>query len=236
MDKQNDMAQLRYLEEIAISLKRVGYDTGQIEDRHLPVSWNGSYLCRISGKGSVLYRQQNVDANGAQAELQNVIDIAKTTSEYMAMMERAPQLKARDLEGDYRVLADFNGIVLAGHPTSYGVRFITWEWDWNREGVHTGNYFYEHYEEAKRDFATRSGLVQKDALFAPEQLTEIYRSIHETMDEAYPITEERKKLLESAAEQIEYAVPDLDKRVQESNQKEMEVAEQGPQPSMTQQF
>ena len=236
MEKQNDMAQLRYLEEIAISLKRAGYDTGQIEDRHLPVSWNGSYLCRISGKGSVLYRQQNVDANGAQAELQNVIDIAKTTSEYMAMMERAPQLKARDLEGDYRVLADFNGIVLAGHPTSYGVRFITWEWDWNREGVHTGNYFYEHYEEAKRDFATRSGLVQKDALFAPEQLTEIYRSIHETMDEAYPITEERKKLLESAAEQIEYAVPDLDKRVQESNQKEMEVAEQGPQPSMTQQF
>ena len=236
MEKQNDIAQLRYLEEVAISLKRAGFDTGQIEDRHLPVSWNGSYLCRISGKGSVLYRQQNVDANGAQAELQNGIDIAKTTSEYMVMMERAPQLKARDLEGDYRVLADFNGIVLAGHPTSYGVRFITWEWDWNCEGVHTGNYFNEHYEEAKQDFATRSGLVQKDALFAPEQLTEIYRSIHETMDEAYPITEERKKLLESAAEQIEYAVPDLDKRVQESNQKEMEVTEQGPQPSMTQQF
>lgn len=236
MDKQNDMAQLRYLEEAAISLKHAGFDTGQIEARHLPVSWNGSYLCRISGKGSVLYRQQNVDANGAQAELQNVIDIVKTTSEYMAMMERAPQLKARDLEGDYRVLADFNGIVLAGHPTSYGVRFITWEWDWNREGVHTGNYFYEHYEEAKRDFTTRSGLVPKGALFAPEQLTEIYRSIHETMDEAYPITEERKKLLESAAEQIEYAVPDLDKRVQKSNQKEMEVSEQGPQPSMTQQF
>ena len=93
MDKQNDMEQLHYLEEIAISLKRVGFDTGQIEDRHLPVSWNGSYLCRISGKGSVLYRQQNVDANGAQAELQNVIDIAKTTSEYMAMMERMPQKK-----------------------------------------------------------------------------------------------------------------------------------------------
>ena len=103
MDKQNDMAQLRYLEEAAISLKRAGYDIGQIEDRHLPVSWNGSYLCRISGKGSVLYRQQNVDANGAQAELQNVIDVAKTTSEYMAMMEHAPQLKARDLEGDYQI-------------------------------------------------------------------------------------------------------------------------------------
>lgn len=193
MDKQNDMAQLRYLEEIAISLKRVGFDTGQIEDRHLPVSWNGSYLCRISGKGSVLYRQQNVDANSAQAELQNVIDITKTTSEYMAMMERAPQLKARDLEGDYRVLADFNGIVLAGHPTSYGVRFITWEWDWNREGVHTGNYFYEHYEEAKRDFTTRSGLVPKDALFAPEQLTEIYHALRFTIQRSPLIRNQRSQ-------------------------------------------
>ena len=55
MDKQNDMAQLRYLEEIAISLKRAGFDTERIEDHHLPVTWNGSYLCRISGKGSVLY-------------------------------------------------------------------------------------------------------------------------------------------------------------------------------------
>ena len=110
MDKQNDMAQLRYLEEMAFSLKRAGFETGRIEDHHLPVNWNGSYLCRISGKGSVLYRQQNVDANGAQAELQNVIDIAKTTSEYMAMMERAPQLKVRDLEGDYlaKRLASFD--------------------------------------------------------------------------------------------------------------------------------
>ena len=54
MDKQNDMAQLRYLEEIAISLKRAGFDTGRIEDRHLPVSWSGDYLCRLSGKGSVV--------------------------------------------------------------------------------------------------------------------------------------------------------------------------------------
>lgn len=207
MDKQNDMAQLRYLEEVAISLKRAGYDTGQIEDRHLPVSWNGSYLCRISGKGSVLYRQQNVDANGAQVELQNVIDIAKTTSEYMAMMERAPQLKARDLEGDYRVLADFNGIVLAGHPTSYGVRFNTWEWDWNREGVHSGNYFYEHYQEAKQDFATRSGLVQKDALFAPEQLTEIYHALSFVREQDESLSFGRDQELKELMEQVSGLLP-----------------------------
>ena len=51
MDNRNNMAQLRYLEEAAVRLTRENFDTGQIEDHHLPVSWNGSYLCRISGTG-----------------------------------------------------------------------------------------------------------------------------------------------------------------------------------------
>ena len=75
MNDQNEAAQLRYLEEAAIRLTREGFDTRQIEDHHLPVSRNGNCLCRISGTGSVLYRQQNVDANGVQAKLQEVIDI-----------------------------------------------------------------------------------------------------------------------------------------------------------------
>ena len=87
MDKQNDMAQLRYLEEAAISLKRAGFETGRIEDHHLPVNWNGSYLCRISGKGSALYRQQNVDANGAQAELADLNPAQQTAFAGLLKME-----------------------------------------------------------------------------------------------------------------------------------------------------
>ncbi len=44
-------------------------------------------------------------------------DIAKATAEYMGQMEAAPQLTASGLTGDYRLLADFNNTVLAGHPT-----------------------------------------------------------------------------------------------------------------------
>ena len=85
MNNRNNMAQLRYLEEAAIRLTREGFDTGQIEDHHLPVSWNGNYLCRISGTGSVLYHQRNVENNGVQAELQTAVNIAKLTSEYMTI-------------------------------------------------------------------------------------------------------------------------------------------------------
>jgi len=81
----------------------------------------------------------------------------------------------------------------------------------------------DSYIAAKQDFAVRSGLVRDGALFAPEQLTEIYRSIHETLDSEYPITEERRKLLESAAGQIERTIPDLAERVELSNQKELEL-------------
>ena len=86
---------------------------------------------------------------------------------------------------------------------------------------------FKGHTATKQDFAVRSGLVRDGALFEPEHLTEIYRSIHETLDSEYPITEERRKLLETAAVQIERTVPDLDARVELSNQKELELESPG---------
>ena len=177
MNDQNETAQLRFLEETAIRLRQNGFTVEPIEDHHLPVCWEKGHLCSISGKGSVLYRQECVDVPGAQDALQAVIDTAKMTSEYMAILEIAQRLNASGLDGNYRVLADFGSAVLAGHPTERGVQFVTWEWDFDREGVHHGHYFQDDYDAAKRDFIVRSGLVQKDALFEPEQLAEIYHAL-----------------------------------------------------------
>lgn len=177
MNSSNTGQQLRYLEEVCISLHRAGFETKPPEECQLPILWNDAPLCRISGRGSVLYRQENMDSVRTQDALQSVIDTAKMTSEYMAILETAPRLKASGLDGDYRVLADFGSAVLAGHPTERGVQFVTWEWDFDREGVHHGHYFQDDYDAAKRDFIVRSGLVQKDALFEPEQLAEIYHAL-----------------------------------------------------------
>ena len=130
---------------------------------------------------------------------------------------------ATGLEGDYRLLADFGGAVLAGHPTTHGTEFITWEWDYPHTGMWQGHYYGGNYAGAKQDFCIRAGLIKQDQLFSPEQLTEVYRAIHETLDGAYPITAERIKLLESAAEQIEHTVSDLEQRVDQSNQRELEL-------------
>ena len=177
MNDQNETAQLRFLEETAIRLRQNGFTVEPIEDHHLPVCWEKGRLCRITGKGSVFYRREDADTPQAEDALFRIEDIAAKTLEYMTAMEYAPQLKATDLTGDYRILADFGDAVLAVHPTERGVQFVTWEWDFDRKGVHHGHYFQDDYDAAKRDFTVRGGLVQKDALFEPEQLAEIYRAL-----------------------------------------------------------
>ena len=207
MNDQTNMAQLRYLEELKISLVHAGFEPERIKDHHLPVCWEKGRLCRVSGKGSVLYRQENVDSIRAQDALQVVIDTAKMTLEYMAILEYAPQLKATDLTGDYRILADFGDAVLAGHPTERGVQFVTWEWDFDREGVHHGHYFQDDYDAAKRDFATRSGLVQKGALFEPEQLAEIYRALAFVREQDESLSFGRDRELAELMEQVSGLLP-----------------------------
>lgn len=207
MNDQNETAQLRFLEETAIRLRQNGFTVEPIEDHHLPVCWEKGRLCRISGRGSVLYRQECVDSVRAQDALQSVIDTAKTTSEYMAILETAPRLKASGLDGDYRVLADFSSAVLAGHPTERGVQFVTWEWDFDREGVHHGHYFQDDYDAAKRDFTLRSGLVQKDALFEPEQLAEIYHALSFVREQDETLSFGRDQELAELMEQVGGLLP-----------------------------
>ena len=68
MDK--GAAQLRQPEEVGLRLRRSGFETMSPEERHLPVKWNGSHLCRVSGSGSVLYREADIERSHAQATLQ----------------------------------------------------------------------------------------------------------------------------------------------------------------------
>ena len=218
MNDQTNMAQLRYLEELKISLVHAGFEPERIEDQHLPVRWENHYLCRVSGRGSVLYRQENVDGIGAQDALQSVVHIAAMTAEYMTAMERAPKLQATGLEGDYRILADFGDAVLAGHPSERGVRFVTWEWDWDRKGVHHGHYFQNGYEEAKHDFVRRSGLLPKEALFEPEQLAEMHRALTFVCEQDEDLSIGREKEIKTIMEQIKCLLPESPEQTQTMEQ------------------
>lgn len=208
MDTQNTSRQFRYLEEVRIPLHRAGFGTLPLEGDQLPVHWNGTPLCRITGKGSVFYRREDADTPQAEDALFRVEYIAAKTLEYMTAMEAAPRLKASGLDGDYRILADFGDAVLAGHPSERGVQFVTWEWDWDRKGVHHGHYFQNGCEEAKHDFVRRSGLLPKEALFEPEQLDEIHRALAFVCEQDEGLSIGREKEIKAIMEQLKCLLPE----------------------------
>ena len=145
----------------------------------------------------------------------------------MRNMEQAPPLKADSLDDRYKVLADFNGTVLAGRESHYGVQFVTWDWDFDRSGLSHGHYWGDQYMSAKQDFVTRSGLIGEHNLFTQEQMTEIYRCCADTLESGYDLTAKEEKLIEGIRDQIERAVPDLAERI-ESLKQEAEQTMQGP--------
>ena len=136
-------------------------------------------------------------------------DTVRLARDYMTAMEQAPPLKAAGLDEQFRLLADFGGHVLAGREAKYGMEFVTWSWDYKRTGVTLGNYFYDDYQAAKEDFAMRSGLVQRDKLFTPEQLAAVYHCIERTADFDTTLTYDQEKALKEMQEKIYDLVPSL---------------------------
>ncbi len=148
----------------------------------------------------------------------------------MHQMETAPFLKADGLEDGYKVLADFNGTVLAGVQSKHGVHFVTWDWAYGHTGVCHGHYFMENYAGASnRTFAIRSGLISKGTAFhRPEQMTEIYRCCADSVDGEISLNsrESREKMIRSVQQQIEECVPDLDERIRQQEEALEQVAQQ----------
>ena len=175
----------RYLEEAAIVLTREGFRIEKLRSDCLYVWWEDGLLCEAMRDGGIAYRSENISTPEREEAKNKVYGIVSTVAQYMAQMESAPFLNAVGLEDKYKVLADFNGVVLAGTPSKHGVQFVTWDWDYDRTGVVHGHYFMENYDAAKRNFATRSGLIQKEQLFSPEQLTEIFRGCADSVDEDF---------------------------------------------------
>ena len=149
----------RYLREAAIVLAREGFQTDRTHTGGLHVLLDGSPLCEVTESGGVTYRNEDIDEPERIDARDKVYEIVRTTAEYMRQMEMVPFLKADGLEDGYKVLADFNGTVLAGVQSKHGVHFVTWDWAYGHTGVCHGHYFMENYAGAKQDFAIRSGLI-----------------------------------------------------------------------------
>ena len=212
----------RYFQETAIALRREGFKVEPSVGGRLAVWLDDHPLCEVDQIGGITYRSDNIPTPEYVAAKDKAYRIVCNTAEYMKQMEQAPPLKVSDLPDRYRVLADFNDVVLAGAHGKYGVEFVTWDWDHDRKGLSHGHYFNGNYEGAKQDFATRSGLIPEQQLFKDEQLIEIYRCCADTLDAGFDLTHEQEKCIKSVQEQIENGMPDIMERIREQDQHTVE--------------
>ena len=228
----------KFFPELARRLKREGIATGPVEKGCLPVLADGRAAVLVMPRGGVVFNADVERGPEADNVYNLTFGLSREVYEYTEAMTSAPPLVASGLHEDFRLLADFNGVVLAGQEleSNWGYKFATWRRSPDHTAVESGDYFDggHYYEAAKLDFASRAGLIQKSRQFTDEQLVELYRCVCETLEGEYPLTRERRELLERAAEQIEDSVDNLDHHVSQSNQRELEAAEQeaGAEPEM----
>ena len=144
---------------------------------------------------------------------------------YVEAMENAPPLRASWLHEDFRLLADFGGTVLAGQERENGLgyQFVTWVWDYERQGVCYGHYFEDDFQSAKQDFAVCSGLISRAQLFTTEELTELYRATDHFLESGPEPDSGQLKAIQKARAKIEYTVPELQIRLEQAQNQEPQM-------------
>ncbi len=207
MSEENAPQKERFLREVEQQLLRKELDAKLLEDVLIHIRWKEKPLCSVDRDGIVRFRPADITGPEVDRQLRTVIQTAGHVKEYMRIFERAPALKAVGLEDTYKVLADFGDAVLAGQLGKKGARFVTWEWDFDRQGVHAGHYFMENYEAAKKDFAVRAGLVERQRLFSDEQLAVIRNACEFALEADATLSYAEEKQLHSVQEQIERLLP-----------------------------
>lgn len=202
-----------YFNELSRVLAENDIQSGEVEHGMLPILLDGRATCRVQATGLVCITPDDLDTAEARDLYHKVAPFSEMVYEYTSLLKRAPLVQSDSGNHSYHLLAEYNGVILAGkEQEDYGCRFITWRRDSSGTGFVGGNDFGNHYAAAKQDFAIRSGLIEKGRQFTDEQLTELYRCTQDVLDGCYEITDAQREVIASAAEQIEYAVPDLKER------------------------
>ena len=168
MNEEKAITSEQFLRETERQLRMAQVDASLEADNQIHTSWNGKPFCTVDANGTVRFSPDDIRGADEDRQLQTVTQTVAQVKEYLRIMERSPTLKAVGLDEQYKILAEFDDIVLAGRMSKNGVRFVTWEYDFDRRGVHADHYFMQLYESAKQDFAVRAGLVNHQRLFSDE--------------------------------------------------------------------
>ena len=215
----------KFFAELSRRLNADGIESCGIEDKRLEVFLHSQPVLYVSPASDVFLLPAGSQNEEASELYHQVAMAADEVYSYVETMQNAPLLHAPGLHEDFRLLADFGGAVLAGREreNSRGYQFVTWIWDYNRQGISHGHYYEGNYQAAKQDFAVRSGLISRAQLFSPEQLAELYRATDFLLEEGPEPDEKQLRALQDARTKIEYTVPDLQSRLEQAQNQELQM-------------
>ena len=215
----------KYFAELARRLRAAGITAGHPEKNRLTVLLNNQPVLSVSAGSDVFLLPAGSNQPEAGELYHKVAQTADEVYAYVEAVQTAPLLHASGLSEKFHLLADFGGAVLAGREleNGWGYQFVTWIGDHDRTGVSHGHYYEEDFQGAKQDFAVRSGLISKAQLFSPEELTQLYRATDYLLDEGPEPEDGQLKALQTSRTKIEYTVPDLAERLEQSQGQEPQM-------------
>ena len=215
----------KYFAELARRLRAAGITAGHPEKNRLTVLLNNQPVLSVSAGSDVFLLPAGSNQPEAGELYHKVAQTADEVYAYVEAVQTAPLLHASGLSEKFHLLADFGSAVLAGREleNGWGYQFVTWIWDHDRTGVSHGHYYEEDFQGAKQDFAVRSGLISKAQLFSPEELTQLYRATDYLLDEGPEPEDGQLKALQTSRTKIEYTVPDLAERLEQSQGQEPQM-------------
>ena len=195
------------------------------DEQFLTATMDGYPVARVATNGDVYQRKTDLDTPAARDLYFEVLENTYEVSEYLKQMDRSPEIDVKGVNKPFKLLAEYKDTVLCGcqYGNGLGVQFVTWSYTYDRKGVTLGHYFGNEYQAAKQDFAVRSGLVQEQRPFSDQQLSEIYRCVKFTEENALILTDESYKTLQKVSEQIEQIVPDAMDHVNNTPAQGMEM-------------
>lgn len=202
-----------FFKELSRILAKHDIETAPPERNAMPILINGRSVCHVEPSGDMCIFPGDLRSPEGDELYHKVAPFSQMVKEYLTAIERAPLLKATALDEDFRLLAEYNGAVLAVLDTEFGYKFATWERDFEGTGLYNGGYYLDGYTAAKQDFSIRAGLIEKQRLFSDAQLIDIYQCVNDTFDAGYDLTQKDQKNLIGIQKQIEDLLPDISEQI-----------------------
>ena len=197
------------LEELFVKkAAAMGYSIRKETEEHDPKLLLTAYkgqeeICRFEKNGAMRFWRDSPFVEERKELHSLLLDLKERNDLYL-------NAKPLDCEGvrDFRLISEFGNHLLAAKQSKDNeIRFVTWQYDYDRTGVTLGHYYETNYEGALKDFTVRSGLIDENQLFSAEEMAVLYASCIFRGRHDDDLTFESEQELHTIIEKLESNLP-----------------------------